>query len=155
MEAMFVRFSRPLLIRMGRYKEDYYYQTVYGFLVPENYKEHPDLTKLDQYCGYLCALHCWGDGDNDFTVSYERRGVPDWVDNKGVVHIKQDRFMDRIEKKCMKKLGFSYELISMDVYEDELFNRYLNRDLLIIDEDLYWELEPNDEEGVEDDGLPF
>lgn len=152
MEARFVRFSRPLLIRMGRYKEDYYYQTIYGFWVPSDI--NPDTAQLDSYCGYLCGLHCWGDGDNYFTVSFERRDVPDWVDKRGNIHIKQDKFMDRIGEKCMQKLGLTYDIINMDVYEDELFEKYLNKYFLIVDEDFYWELEPVSEES-DDEELPF
>jgi len=139
MEARFVRFSRPLLIRMGRYKDDYYYQTTYGFWIPSDM--NPDTAQLDSYCGYLCGLHCWGDGDNYFTVSFERRDVPDWVDKKGRVHIKQDKFMDRIGQKCMQKLGLTYNVLTVEVDDELLLDKYLNKYELLINEGFYWDLE--------------
>ena len=35
MKVKIVRFSRPLLIRVDRYNDDYYYQTIYGFWLPD------------------------------------------------------------------------------------------------------------------------
>ncbi len=159
MEVQLVRLSRPLLLATGRYKDGYLYQTVYGFLVQES-SMPIDPEKLNHYVGYLAGLHCVSNGDGYFSISYEERGVPDWKDKKGVVHTKQDCWMNKIEKQCMEKLQLSYDLINVDVDEDDLYH-YLNSQDLIVDEDFYYDMEDYlDEKGAlcidgSDDELPF
>lgn len=161
MEVKIVRFSRPLLIRVGGYKDDYLYQTIYGFWLPK-YND-PDPVKLNQYVGYLCGLHDWASGGDYFTVSCEMRGVPDWVDKGGHTHTKMDSWMDKIGEKCMKKLGLTYVTLNVDVGEDEFLNRCINEENLIVDKEFYYDIERYQEEKAPstkepplwDDDLPF
>ena len=151
MEAIAVKFNRPLLVE--RAKD--YFQTIYGIVVNGELSTiNPDY--LNDYVGYLAGMHCLSNGDNYFTISYEQRGVPDWADRNGNIHIKQDRWMRTTQKKCIKKLNLTYEIISLDLEEDELDN-YLNEDNLILNDNFLYELDNHNCQGslVEDDGLPF
>ena len=102
MEARIVRFSRPLLIRVCDYKDDYFYQTIYGLWLPDNTDPIAE-ERLDQYMGYLAGLHIWSSGfgpeDGFFTIKEGR-----WVDETGEVHTKQDEWMTSMEIKCLLKL---------------------------------------------------
>lgn len=64
--------------------------------------------------------------------------------------------MRTTQKKCIKKLNLTYEIISLDLEEDELDN-YLNEDNLILNDNFLYELDNHNCQGslVEDDGLPF
>ena len=139
MEVKLVRFSRPLLIRVGGYKDDYLYQTIYGFWLPKN--NDPDPVILNQYVGYLCGLHNWASGGDYFTVSCEMRGVPDWVDKSGHTHTKMDNWMAKIGEKCRKKLGLSYVTLNVDVDEDDFLNKCINEDDLVVNEEFYYDIE--------------
>ena len=59
-----MRFSRPLLIRVCDYKDDYFYQTIYGFWLPErvDLSDPIDEMRMEQYMGYLAGLHIWSSG---------------------------------------------------------------------------------------------
>ena len=81
MEVTVIRLSRPLLINTAKNKDDYL-QTVYGFLIPEKYQPISQRF-IDDYVRYLCGMHCYSNGDNFFSISFDLRGVPDWVDKKG------------------------------------------------------------------------
>ena len=98
MKAKIVRLSRPLLIRVDRYKDDYYYQTIYGFQVPDRVDLTDPIVKMrmEQYMGYLAGLHFWSSGfgpeDGFFTIQGGR-----WVDEAGEAHTKQDEWMTAME----------------------------------------------------------
>jgi hypothetical protein len=153
MEVTIVRFSRPLLINTAGCNSDFM-QPVYGFLIPEPaYSLDPD--KLHDYVGYLCGMHCYSNGDNYFTISYEERGVPDWVDKKGVVHLKQDAWLRKVQQKCIKKLNLSYSLVIVEMNEED-YDKYLNEENLIVDDDFYYDLERyQDTKGDPCTGKPF
>ena len=74
MEVTIIRLSRPLIINTETIRDNYF-QTVYGFLIPEKYKP-TDKRYIDDYVRYLCGMHCYSNGDNFFTISYDARGVP-------------------------------------------------------------------------------
>ena len=149
MEATAVKFNRPLFIE--RAKD--YFQTIYGIVVNGELSTiNPDY--LNDYVGYLAGMHCLSNGDNYFTISYEQRGVPDWADRNGKIHIKQDNWIRNIQKKCIQKLNLTYEIISLDIEEDELDN-YLNEDNLILNDNFLNELDNQQGSLGEDDGLPF
>ena len=141
MEAKIVRFSRPLLIRTCTYKDDYLYQTIYGFWLPEriDLTDPTDKMRMEQYMGYLCGLHCWssGFGTNDgfFTIKDGR-----WVDENGEAHTKQDEWMTAMEIKCLLKLGLTYDVVTVDVDEDEL-NSIFNEERLVVNEEFYYDIE--------------
>lgn len=161
MEVKLVRFNRPLLIRVDDYKDDYLYQTIYGFWLKGN--TDPDPVKLNQYVGYLCGLHDWSSGGDYFTVSCEKRGVPDWVDKRGNIHIKMDNWMAKIGEKCMKKLGLTYDEVTIGVDEDDFLQHVVNEDGLIVNEEFYYDIEKDPiydthcQKGpsFEEDDLPF
>lgn len=164
MEARIVRFSRPLLIRVCDYKDDYYYQTIYGFWLPErvDLSDPIDEMRMEQYMGYLAGLHIWSSGfgteDGFFTIKGGR-----WVDETGEVHTKQDEWMTAMEIKCLLKLGLSYDVVTVDVDEDEFKYSVLNEDLLVVNEEFYYDIERDliydtpCEKGPssEEDELPF
>lgn len=137
MEVTIIRLSRPLLINTARYNEEYL-QTVYGFLIPEKYQPK-DQRDIDDYVRYLCGMHCYSNGDNFFTISFDLRGIPDWVDKRGNIHPKQDGWMNKIGEKCMKKLKLSYSIIPQEMEKDE-YDKYLNEEKLIVDETFYYDL---------------
>ena len=139
MEAKIVRLSRPLLIRVRKHKDDWYYQTIYGFWLTGKVKQEP--VRIKQYVGYLCGLHDWCSGGNYFTVSWEVRGVPDWVDKKGHTHIKMDDWMAKIGEKCRKKLGLTYDVLTVDVDEQDFLKYAVNEDNLVVDEEFYYEMQ--------------
>ena len=161
MKAQVVRFSRPLLIETSHYQDDSpFFQTVYGFRIQDRLTP-ADPIKLDDYVGYLCGLHCVvSDGDDFFTISYDERGLPDWKDKKGVVHTKQDNWMTLVQQQCKKKLNMSYDIITMDVDDEEL-DKVLNEEDLIVDEEFFYDLKRHQAKKtplcpeVEEDGLPF
>ena len=151
MEVKVVRFSRPLLIRTSWYNDDYQYQTIYGFWLPEHVEPQDPIDKMrmEQYFGYLCGLHCWSSGDGFFTIKDGR-----WTDETGTPHTKQDEWMTQMEFKCMDKLGLTYEIVTVEVDEDEFRYYVLNEELLVVNEDFYYDIE-SQEEDDQDDELPF
>ena len=163
MEVRIARFSRPLLMRVDRYNDDYYYQTIYGFKLPNrvDLTDPTDEMRMEQYVGYLAGLHIWSSGfgpeDGFFTIQGGR-----WVDEAGEAHTKQDEWMTAMEIKCLLKLGLTYDVVTADVDEDE-FNYYvINEDLLVVNEEFYYDIEqdslydtPCGEGCSEDDELPF
>ncbi len=108
MEAQVVRFSRPLLIRVDKYKDDYFYQTIYGFWLPDKVDLTDPITKMriEQYMGYLAGLHFWSSGfgteDGFFTIQGGR-----WVDEAGEAHTKQDAWMTAREINCLWRRGLA------------------------------------------------
>ena len=142
MKARIVRFSRPLLIRVCDYKDDYFYQTIYGFWLPErvDLTDPIDEMRMEQYMGYLAGLHIWSSGfgieDGFFTIKGGR-----WVDETGEVHTKQDEWMTAMEIKCLMKLGLTYDVVTVDVDEDEFRYSVLNEDLLVVNEEFYYDIE--------------
>ena len=163
MEVNIIRFSRPLLIRVDKNMDDYFYQTIYGFWLPErvNLSDPTDKMRMEHYIGYLAGLHFWSSGlgpeDGFFTIKDGR-----WVDETGEVHTKQDEWMTAMEIKCLLKLGLTYDVVTVDVDEDEFRYTILNEDLLVVNEEFYYDIEkdpiydtPCGEGSSEDDGLPF
>lgn len=163
MKVKIVRFSRPLLIRVDKNKDDYLYQTIYGFWLPKklDHTDPTDKMRMEQYMGYLAGLHFWSSGlgpeDGFFTIKDGR-----WVDEAGEAHTKQDEWMTAMEIKCLLKLGLTYDVVTVDVDEEEFRYTILNDDLLVVNEGFYYNIEkdpiydtPCGEGSSEDDGLPF
>ena len=163
MEVKVVRFSRPLLIRTSWYQENYQYQTIYGFWLPDSVDltDPTDKMRMEQYMGYLAGLHFWSSGfgpeDGFFTIQGGR-----WVDETGEAHTKQDEWMTAMESKCLLKLGLTYEIVTVEVDEDEFRYSVINEDLLVVNEEFYYDIEkdliydtPCEKGSNSDDGLPF
>jgi len=163
MEVRVVRFSRPLLIRVCDFKNDYMYQTIYGFMLPEStdLTDPIDTMRMEQYMGYLAGLHFWSSGlgtEDGFLTMKDGR----WVDENGETHTKQDEWMTAMEIKCLLKLGLTYDMVTVDVDEDEL-NSIFNEERLVVNEEFYYDLERYLEEEAPgtkeaplwDDDLPF
>ena len=163
MEVKVVRFSRPLLIRVCDFKNDYMYQTIYGFMLPEStdLTDPIDTMRMEQYMGYLAGLHFWSSGlatEDGFLTMKDGR----WVDENGEAHTKQDEWMTAMEIKCLLKLGLTYDVVTVDVDEDEL-NSIFNEERLVVNEEFYYDLEryleeeaPSTKEApLWDDDLPF
>lgn len=149
MNVTVVRLSRPLFLS-DRKGSEQLYKTIYGFVVKEKKNDiGPDYVK--DYVGYLAGLHCVANGDNYFSISYEFRGVPDWIDKGGNVHMKQDAWLRSIQEKCIKKLNLTYDILTIDIEEDEL-NSLVNEDELIVDETFYYDMKKY---LSENDELPF
>lgn len=142
MEATFVILSRPLLIRADRYKDDYFYQPVYGFVIVEgSYSDQ----EIEEYVGYLAGLHDWSNAGHSFDVTYMDYGIPNWVDYDGNTHPHRDDWMVEIGKECIRKYGLSFKIFRTEV-DDDLFNICVNKELLIVKDDLYYEIEHQIEE---------
>lgn len=134
-----IKLSRPLLLVTGENKEGYIYQVTYGCIVPGNlgvmayYRVH-------DYVGYLAGLHCWANGYKLFNITFEPRGIADWMDKKsGEVHMKQDSWMMRIGEKCLKKLDLSYE-VHYGSIDDETLSKYVEESNLIVSEEFFNEV---------------
>ena len=160
MEVQLVRLSRPLLVATDKLKDgSFLYKTVYGFRI-QDWAVPAEPGEVKPYVGYLAGLHDWSNGGSLFTVSYERRGVPDWKDKRGVIHISQDAWMNRIGQQCIDKYNLSFDSLIMDI-DDEDIKTYFNEDDLLVDEHFYYELKGNlDGKGVPSsfdsgDELPF
>ena len=162
MEVTIVRFNRPLLVRMDKSSKDPFFQTVYGFVINEDDVRVDHHHKVDDYVGYLAGMHEFSNGSDWFSISYEYRGLPDWVDKKGKVHPKQDNWMERVFQKSIKKLNLSYTLIHRDMVDMDEYYDYLNEQNLIVDDTFFYDFEryqPYERgpffEQVPDDELPF
>lgn len=160
MEVTVIRLNRPLmLMRSTAEEESYRYKTIYGFVIQDPIKE-VNFNKVEEYTGYLGALHMHFSGWNDFTINKEYRGLPDWKDKKGVVHTSCDAWMKKIIKKAKEKLNLSYTIIPMDM-DEETYSHYVDTQHHIVDEDFYYYLEDYGSETVtepplwEEDDLPF
>lgn len=157
MEVTVIRLNRPLLLLAEEQGEEHYYKTIYGFIVKER-RDYLNPDDIMNYVGYLAGLHCFSNGDNYFTISCELRGVPDWADKEGNVHIRQDAWISSTQEMCRKKLNLSYDILTLDIEEDDL-NSVINEDNLIVDETFYYDMRwflPEKEQPLwKDDGLPF
>ena len=142
MEVKIVRLSRHFLIRVDRCCDDYFYQTIYGFWLPDkvDLTDPYDEMRMEQYMGYLAGLHFWSSGlgpeDGYFTIKDVR-----WVDENGEAHAKQDEWLTAMEIKCLLKLGLTYDVVTVDVDEDEFRSYVLNEDYLVVNEEFYNDIE--------------
>lgn len=158
MEVRIVRLSRPLLIRVDKDMDDYHYQTIYGFQLPEGVDHTDPLDKLriEQYMGYLAGLHCCSSGDDSFSIQDGR-----WVDENGEVHTEHDTWVAKMEIKYLLKLGLSYDVVTVDADEEDLHSIF-NEERLVVNEDFYYDTEkdliydtPCEKESCSEDGDPL
>lgn len=139
MEVKLVRFSRPLLLRVDNYKDDYLYQTIFGFWLPDDMDFTPVILK--QYVNYLCGIHDWSSGGNFFSVNNEWSGFFEWVDKRGFTHVSNDKWRKDVGEKCRRKLNLTYNVIKVEVDEDYFLNQCLNEEKMIVNEEFYYDLE--------------
>lgn len=117
-----------------------YYHAVYGFVIKGKIDNQYD--NLDCYVGYLASLHDVSNGGNYFSITFEKRGMPDWVDGRGHIHTVRDAWTDRIGRKCIRKLNLTYSLITLDLEDaDEDYINTVVDDGLITNELFYYELD--------------
>ena len=67
-----------------------------------------------------------------------------------------------MEIKCLLKLGLTYDVVTVDVDEDEFRYSVINEDYLVVNEEFYYDIEkdpiydtPCGEGSSDDDELPF
>ena len=139
MEVKVVRFSRPILIRVCKFKDDYLYQTVYGFMLPEDSDlDDPIIQmRIEQYSGYLAGLHCWSSGDELFKMGKDYS----WIDETDTSHYRQDEWMILMELKCLEKLGLTYDVVTVEVDEEELNHYLVNEENMVVSEEFYYDLQ--------------
>ena len=63
------------------------------------------------------------------------------MDEKGEAHTKQDKWITDMEIKCLLKLGLHYDVVSVDVDEDEFRYSVINENLLVVNEEFYYDIE--------------
>lgn len=135
------------------------YKTIYGYIIQEPIKD-VNFNKVEEYTGYLGALHMHCSGWNDFTITKGCLGIPYWEDKKGQVHINCDTWMKKIIKKAKDKLKLTHTIIPMDM-DEETYNNCVDDRHHIVDEAFYYFLEDYSSETVtetplwEEDDLPF
>ena len=122
MDVTFIRLSRPLLINTEGFKTPYY-QTVYGFVIPIPIGEIK-FSIVDNYVDYLAFMHDMSNGGNLISKN---------------IHSKQGAWLDKIGRKCRKKLNLTYDIIRLDIDEED-YDKYVNEEFLIVDEIFYSDL---------------
>lgn len=136
MKVSVVRFSRPILIMTDPSK----YETIYGFVVDGPLEGERVYDVIRGYVGYLCGLADYASGGSEFSICFFLNGLPNWVDDRGVMHLMADNWMDEIGSKCMKKLNLTYAIVQMEIDEDT-YDECVDEEGLIIDEDLFDDIE--------------
>ena len=109
MQVPIVRFSRPLLILSDRNQ----YKTIYGFVFQDKDWQEDIYTVIKFYVGYLCGVADFTNGGDEFSVSFDLKGILNWVDDRGVLHQGTDAWMKEIGSRCMKKLNLNYAIFQM------------------------------------------
>ena len=103
MQVPIVRFSRPLLLMTDRNQ----YKTIYGFVFQDKDWQEDIYTVIKFYVGYLCGVADFTNGGDEFSVSFDLKGILNWVDDRGVLHQGTDAWMKEIGSRCMKKLNLN------------------------------------------------
>lgn len=124
-KKILVQFNRPLsIISRDSTETDLGFQTFYGFLT--DYDEDEEMMEKDirSYVGYLSALHEWSnDSPQKFSIYYSRLGLPEWMDENGVVHYQsmrnQDEWSYNLGTQASSKLGLKYSQHLIDIDIDE------------------------------------
>lgn len=132
MEKKIVKLSRPLLFKDDNEK----FFLAYGFVLDEE-KLSDDYDKdLDAYISYLSGMHFKTAGADYFEVSYEYRGIPDWIDEDGVPHFKMDEWMNQMAEKCRGLLALTYDVVKMEI-DDDTFADVVESNFFITSESLF------------------
>lgn len=151
MQVPIVRFSRPLLILSDRNQ----YKTIYGFVFQDKDWQEDIYTVIKFYVGYLCGVADFTNGGDEFSVSFDLKGILNWVDDRGVLHQGTDAWMKEIGSRCMKKLNLNYAIFRMWI-DNATYADCVDEEGFIVSEDLFDDMELYITEGFgENDDWPF
>lgn len=151
MQVPIVRFSRPLLILSDRNQ----YKTIYGFVFQDKDWQEDIYTVIKFYVGYLCGVADFTNGGDEFSVSFDLKGILNWVDDRGVLHQGTDAWMKEIGSRCMKKLNLNYAIFRMWI-DNATYADCVDEEGFIVSEDLFDDMELYITEGFGDnDDWPF
>lgn len=151
MQVPIVRFSRPLLILSDRN----HYKTIYGFVFQDKDWQEDIYTVIKFYVGYLCGVADFTNGGDEFSVSFDLKGILNWVDDRGVLHQGTDAWMKEIGSRCMKKLNLNYAIFRMWI-DNATYADCVDEEGFIVSEDLFDDMELYITEGFGDnDDWPF
>lgn len=143
MQVPIVRFSRPLLLMTDRNQ----YKTIYGFVFQDKDWQEDIYTVIKFYVGYLCGVADFTNGGDEFSVSFDLKGILNWVDDRGVLHQGTDAWMKEIGSRCMKKLNLNYAIFQMEIDEDT-YDECVDEEGFIVSEDLFDDMELYITEGL-------
>lgn len=151
MQVPIVRFSRPLLLMTDRNQ----YKTIYGFVFQDKDWQEDIYTVIKFYVGYLCGVADFTNGGDEFSVSFDLKGILNWVDDRGVLHQGTDAWMKEIGSRCMKKLNLNYAIFRMWI-DNATYADCVDEEGFIVSEDLFDDMELYITEGFGDnDDWPF
>ena len=151
MQVPIVRFSRPLLILSDRNQ----YKTIYGFVFQDKDWQEDIYTVIKFYVGYLCGVADFTNGGDEFSVSFDLKGILNWVDDRGVLHQGTDAWMKEIGSRCMKKLNLNYAIFRMWI-DNATYADCVDEEGFVVDENLFDDMELYITEGFGDnDDWPF
>lgn len=143
MQVPIVRFSRPLLILSDRNQ----YKTIYGFVFQDKDWQEDIYTVIRFYVGYLCGVADFTNGGDEFSVSFDLKGILNWVDDRGVLHQGTDAWMKEIGSRCMKKLNLNYAIFRMWI-DNATYADCVDEEGFIVSEDLFDDMELYITEGL-------
>ena len=136
MQVPIVRFSRPLLLMTDRNQ----YKTIYGFVFQDKDWQEDIYTVIKFYVGYLCGVADFTNGGDEFSVSFDLKGILNWVDDRGVLHQGTDAWMKEIGSRCMKKLNLNYAIFRMWI-DNATYADCVDEEGFIVSEDLFDDME--------------
>ena len=143
MQVPIVRFSRPLLILSDRNQ----YKTIYGFVFQDKDWQEDIYTVIKFYVGYLCGVADFTNGGDEFSVSFDLKGILNWVDDRGVLHQGTDAWMKEIGSRCMKKLNLNYAIFQMWI-DKATYADFVDEEGFVVDENLFDDMELYITEGL-------
>ena len=143
MQVPIVRFSRPLLILSDRNQ----YKTIYGFVFQDKDWQEDIYTVIKFYVGYLCGVADFTNGGDEFSVSFDLKGILNWVDDRGVLHQGTDAWMKEIGSRCMKKLNLNYAIFRMWI-DNATYADCVDEEGFVVDENLFDDMELYITEGL-------
>lgn len=143
MQVPIVRFSRPLLLMTDRNQ----YKTIYGFVFQDKDWQEDIYTVIKFYVGYLCGVADFTNGGDEFSVSFDLKGILNWVDDRGVLHQGTDAWMKEIGSRCMKKLNLNYAIFRMWI-DNATYADCVDEEGFVVDENLFDDMELYIAEGL-------
>ena len=143
MQVPIVRFSRPLLLMTDRNQ----YKTIYGFVFQDKDWQEDIYTVIKFYVGYLCGVADFTNGGDEFSVSFDLKGILNWVDDRGVLHQGADAWMEQIGNRCRKKLNLNYAIFQMEIDENTYID-CVDEEGFVVDENLFYDMELYITEGL-------
>ena len=133
MRVKFVRFSRPLFMRAGNEKNNYY--TAYGFRLIEGEEDSP---LLDYYVGYVAAISDWSNGGDLFEAPAGPMG--DLIDRSGEPIPLSSPWAKNIFNQCKEKFKLKYTIQEAEISGED-FKTFFNLDNVLIDKNFYYKFD--------------